>query len=233
MTMAYGATTDWFGEAGTGINLQTSSESKKYNIDAAIQDSGGDFACRTKSDTETEYSCAYRVTGGGDTNNLHSLDDFGKVGEIKTYDTNTKIQVTSVEVATDNKSFPIVTLSGVKDPAGVQTHPTYSSGVTFTAAKRAQKIGLGAITGKLVSSSVSVSGSIATAQDSLGVTVKREPEGVRAVATNSLQACTGAVAAVADTANGWKTETPLSGDQSNTDYGTSTIAAFKDIVRDS
>ena len=77
-----------------------------------------------------------------------------------------------------------------------------------------------------------VSGSVATAQDSLGVTVKREPEAVRAVANNSLQICTGSVAAVADTANGWKTETPLSGDQANTDYGTSTIAAFKDIVRD-
>lgn len=230
--MPYGATTDWFGAAGTGINLQTSSISKKYNIDAAVQDSGGDFACRTKADTENEYTCAYRITGGGDTNNLHALDDLAKVGEVKTYDTATKIQVTGVDLGTDNKSFPIVTIKGVKDPAGVHTHATFSSGVTFTAAKRAQKLGLGAITGKLVSSSLSVSGSVATAQDSLGITVKREPEAVRAVANNSLQICSGSVAAVADTAGGWKLETPLSSDQTNTDYGTSTIAAYKDIVRD-
>ena len=230
--MGYGATKNWFGITGTGINLNTSSNPRSYNVDAAVQDSNGDFACRTKADTENQYTCVYRITGGGDTNNLHALDDLAKVGEVVTYDTATKIQITGVDLGTDNKSYPIVTVKGVKDPAGTHTHATFSSGVTFTAAKRAQKIGLGAITGKLTSSSLSISGSLATAQDSLGVTVKREPEGVRAVANNSLQICTGSVAAVADTAGGWKTETPLSGDEVNTDYGTSTISAYKDLVRD-
>lgn len=230
--MGYGATTDWFGIAGTGINLQTSSDPKKYNVDAAVQDSNGDFACRTKADTETEYTCAYRLTGGGDTNHLHNLDDLAKVGEIKTFDTNTKIQVTGIDPGTDNKSYPIITIKGVKDPAGTQTHPTFSSGITLLAIKKAQKIGLGAITGKLVSSSASISGGIATAQDSLGITVKREPEAVRIVATNTLQICTGSVSAVADTTNGYKLETPLSGDQVNTDYGNSTVSVYKDLVRD-
>jgi hypothetical protein len=230
--MPYGANTDWFGIAATGINLQSSSKGPKYNIDASVQDSVGDFACRNKGDTETEFTCTYRLQAGGDTNGSHSIDALAKVGEVKVYDTSTSIQVTGVDGNTDNRSFPLVTVKGVKEKTAGQTHAEFTTGISLVARKAAQKIGLGAITGKITAASFSVSGNLTPVQDSQGVTLKREPDGVRVVAQNTLQTCSGATAAVADTAGGWKLETPKGDEETNTDYGTSSIAVFKDLTRD-
>lgn len=229
--MGYGATKDWFKLVATGISLQGGSNSPKYNVDASVEDSNGDFACRTKKDTETEFSASYKITAGGDTNNQHALDDLTKIGLVVVFDSSTSIQVTGLDLKTDNKGYPVLDVKGVKETAA-QSHATFSSGVTFLAKKKAQAFGIASITGKVISGSVSISGGLATAQDSQGITVKREPEGVRLTTSNSLQACTGLPAAVADTTGGYKIETPLASDESNTGYGTSTIAAYKDIARD-
>lgn len=232
--MGYGSTIDYFGIADTNVKLQTSDLASAFNVDASVQDSVGDFACRTKSDTENTVTCVYSVIGGGDANNSHNLDTYAEVGEVKTFDTNTHYQVTGVEVNTVNTAFPTITLTGVKDPGTTaQTHALYSSGISFIALKKAQGFGIvptGAA--KVTAGSVSISGNAVTAQDSLGVTVKREPEAVRAVTNNTLQICTGTAAAAADTANSWAFEDPASSGQVNNEYGTTTVSTFKDIARD-
>ncbi len=220
--MPYGALTDHFGIAAAGILLQSSSNPKKYNVDATVTDENGDVACRTKTDLETEYSCTYALTSG----NSVSIDDLAKVGAV----VGTLIQVTAIDGTTSNKAFPTITVKGALDHADAGVHPTFTSGISVMAKKVATPLGIGSITGKTTASSFSISGGMVTVQNELGVTVKREPDGVRVVAQNTLQTCTGAAAASA--ASGWAVETPLSSDEVNNDYGSSTIAVYKDITRD-
>lgn len=235
--MSFGSTKDYFGLATAGeIELQTDNSNPSYATDASAEDSNGDMVCTTKSGETREVSSSYRFCGGGDTNNQHNLDTHVEIGMVKSFDTGTHYQVTNIQLGTDNKGYPLLTVTGIQD-TGVtaQTHALYSTSLTFLAKKKAQGFGLGTLAAgdKVISGSVTISGNITPVADSVGNIVKREPYGVKISATNSLQNCTADPSTPVDTASGWGEETPAAAlAESNTDYSTATVAAFKNVTQD-
>lgn len=233
--MSYGSTKDWFGLAAVaGIELQSNDKNPSYATEATSEDSNGDVVCVTKAGETNEVSATYKICG--DTFNMDTAAIDLKVGSVKSYDTGTHYQITGFDVSTDNKEFPTLTVNGVQDPgATAGTHAEYTSGVSVIGKKKAQGFGLGAIVAgnKVISSNLSVSGNIATVEDSQGDIVKREPYGVKITTSNTLQNCTADPTAPADTANGYYLDNPLTTlSESNTDYGTATVSTFKQLQQD-
>lgn len=233
--MSFGSTKDYFGLATTGeIELQSDNKNPSFATEANGEDSNGDVVCTTKSGETIEVSSTYTLCGGGDTNNQHNLDTHVEIGMVKSFDTVTHYQITSIDLSTDNKAYPTLTVTGVQDTGTTaQTHARYSTGLTFLAKKKAQGFGLGTIASgdKVISGGVAISGSVATVADSDGNIVKREPYGVRITATNTLQNCTADPSTPVDAA--WGEDTPEAVlAESNTDYATATVTAFKNVTQD-
>lgn len=217
--MGYGSPTDHFSLADSIWIVQNSSDPAKFNVDASVQDSNGDFACRTKADTETEYTVTYKLIGGGSV----SIDAKVKVGQLKG-----SVLVNGISGNTANRDFPIITVKGPGNAAA--STAIYASGITLDAKKKAQAPWLSSITGKVSASNFDVSADIVAVQNASGVTVVRELSGARVTAGATLQACSGACAASA--ASGYSIETPKSSNMPNTDYTTESISVYKDLVRD-
>ena len=160
--MAFGVTTDHFGKASAGTKeLQSSEHTASYATDATAENSDGDVACRTKAGETNEYSVTYKHCGGATGVSIDTA--WAKVGELIS-----GIQVTGIDVSTDGKDFPSVTMKGVEHPSGAATPSTYSSGVTYDAEKKAQGFGATASNGNIISSTLSVSGSMAIVEDADG-----------------------------------------------------------------
>lgn len=223
--MAFGVTTDWFGKASAGTKeLQSSEHSASYATDATAEDENGDVACRTKAGETDEYTVTYKHCGGATAVDLDAA--YGKIGG-----TVSGIQITGIDVSTDGKDFPSITMKGVKDPAGASAHATYSTGITFDAAKKAQSFGATVVGDtNIISSSVSVSGSMATVEDADGDIACREPYGVQIKGSHSLQICVGAPSATASA--GYTLDSPIGRSESNTGYDTATCEVFKDLAKD-
>lgn len=217
--MGYASPTDHFGLADSVWIVQSASESPKFNVDVAVEDSVGDFACRTKADTETEYSVSYKLIGGGSV----SIDSKVKVGQLKE-----SVLVNGISGATNNKEYPVITVKGPGNAAA--STAVYSTGISILAKKKAQAPWLTSITGKVNAANFDISANMVAVQNATGVTVVRELDGARVTADATLQACSGACAASA--ASGYAIETPLSNSEGNTAYGTETISVYKDLVRD-
>ena len=242
--MSYGAV-DYFGISnGSTIVVQSGEYSPSYTTDATVSDENGDFRCRTKAGQVDEYSCTYKLCGGGDTNNDRTLDSdadlandttndrYLKIGTV--YQHNTKnLQITGIEVSTTNSEEPTLTITGIDEASG-KTHAEYTSGITVRCKKQAQTFGLVALaTGNYVTSgSIEISGSHSVVEDSDGDIVCREPYGFRLSASNTIQNCTATPTATADTANGFFLDSPIGQSDPNTDYGTATVEVFKDLVKD-
>ena len=217
--MGYGSPTDHFGLADSVWVVQSSSDPSKFNVDASVQDSNGDVACRTKADTETEYSVAYKLIGGGTV----SIDGKVKIGQRKE-----SALINGISGNTTNRDFPVITVKGIDNSAA--STAIYSSGISIDARKKAQAPWLTSITGKVSASNFDISADIVAVQNASGVTVVRELSGARVTAGATLQACSGACAASA--ASGYAIETPKSANMVNNDYGTETISVYKDLARD-
>lgn len=241
--MSYGAV-DYFGISnGSTVVVQSGEYSPSYTTDATVSDENGDFRCRTKAGQVDEYSCTYKLCGGGDTNNDRTLDsdtDLAgngaalKIGEVYSDTTNGRyIQITGIEVSTTNSEEPTLTVTGINEASG-KTHAEYTSGITVRCKKQAQTFGLVALAaGNYVTSgSVEISGSHSVVEDSDGDIVCREPYGFRLSASNTIQNCTATPTATADTANGFFLDSPIGQSDPNTDYGSASVEVFKDLVKD-
>ena len=172
--MAFGITNDWFGkESGGTVEMQSSEHTASYATDATAENSDGDVACRTKAGETNEYSVTYKHCGGDLAINLDTV--YGKIGE-QVASGSDNIQITGIDLSTDGKDFPSITIKGVKDPAAAGAHALYTSGITFDAEKKAQAFGVTA-TGdtNIISSTVSISGSMAVVEDADGDIACREP----------------------------------------------------------
>lgn len=221
--MAFGVTTDWFGKASAGTKeLQSSDHSASYAVDATAENSDGDVACRTKAGETNEYSVTYKHCGEATGVSIDSA--WGKVGELIS-----GIQITGIDVSTDGKDFPSITMKGVEHPSGAATPSTYSSGVTYDAIKKAQGFGATASNGNIISSTVSISGSMAIVEDADGDIKCREPYGVQIKGSNTVQACSGAPAGSASA--GYTLDAPIGRSESNTGYDTANIEVFKDLLK--
>ena len=227
--MAFGVSNDWFGRAVTDeIEIQSSEHSASYATDATAEDANGDTACRTKAGETDEYTVTYKHHGGSADNSVDTV--FGKVG-ARIVSGSDMIQITGIDVATDGKDFPTITMKGVKDPAAAGAHAEYSSGLTYDADKKAQAFGATAAVGtNIISSTVSVSGSMVVVEDADGDIAAREQYGVQIKGSHSLQACSGAPSATA--AAGYTLDAPIGRSESNTGYDTATAEVFKDLAKD-
>ncbi len=231
--MAYGVVKDWFGLSSAVLPIQSSDDSASFATDASSEDSNGDVACRTKAGTTIEKSVTYSMIGGGDTtSNSINVDAVAEIGQVFSFDTNTHIQCTGIDISTAGSAFPTITIKGVKDPGDtVGMHATYSTALTVKPIKKAQGFGVTASNGSITAGSVSISGSMVDVADSLGEFLKREPHAVQVKGTHTLQACTGTAAGAADT--GFALDKPADeGSQSSTSYGTVTVDVYKDIAQD-
>lgn len=230
--MSYGAT-DYFGLSnGSTVLVQSGEFSPSYSTDATVSDSNGDIRCRTKAGQTDEYSNEYKLCGGGDTNNDINIDTFAKVGDVVNSGA-LWLHVTSISVSTSNSEEPTLSITGIAEDS-TTSHNTYSFGETVRAKKIAQTFGLVALdTGNYVTSgSIEISGNTSTVEDSQGDIVCREPYGYRLTASNTLQNCTSAPTATADTANSWNLENPIGLSSTNTDYESVSVEVFKDLTKD-
>ena len=227
--MAFGVNNDWFGRAVTDeIEVQSSEHTASYATDATAENSDGDVACRTKAGETDEYSVTYKHHGGSTGNSVDTV--FGKVG-ARIVSGSDKIQITGIDISTDGKDFPSITMKGVKDPAAATAHAEYSSGITYDADKKAQAFGVTAAGGtNIISSTASISGSMAVVEDADGDIAAREPYGVQVKGSNTLQACSGAPTATAS--GSYVLDSPIGRSESNTGYDTATAEVFLDLLKD-
>jgi hypothetical protein len=227
--MAFGVSTDWFSLAVTDeIEIQSSEHSASYATDAVAEDENGDVACRTKAGATDEYTVTYKHHGGTAGVALDTV--FGKVG-ARIVNGSDKIQITGIDVSTDGKDFPSITIKGVKDPAAATAHAEYTSGITYDADKKAQAFGATVVGDtNIISSTVSISGSMAVVEDADGDVAAREPYGVQIKGSHSLQICVGAPSATASA--GYTLDSPIGRSESNTGYDTAVCEVFKDLAKD-
>jgi hypothetical protein len=227
--MAFGVTTDWFGKASAGTKeLQSSEHSASYATDAVAEDENGDVACRTKAGETDEYTVTYKHIGEATGISVDAA--YGKVG-AQVAQGGGNIQITGIDVSTDGKDYPSITMKGVRDPALATTHAVYTTGITFDAQKKAQPFGATVVGDtNIISSTVSISGSMAVVEDADGDIAAREPYGVQIKGSHSLQICVGAPSATASA--GYTLDSPIGRSESNTGYDTSTCEVFKDLAKD-
>jgi hypothetical protein len=228
----FGAKTDPWGFADTKVNL-TGYSASGQGSSAQCQDSLGNIVEETTYDTGQEVSATYSVCAGHsavlfDSDTAAPVDfRLGKVisGNV----------ITSIEVARSNTSNIEITISGENtseaDSDMAKFTPAFPSGY-LAGGKGAIAAGIVISAGKVISSSVSASCSVAKSLDSDGAQACKAIYAGRLESNNELMSCDTIPAAVADTANGWTLNSAPSLAESNTAYPTGTFGAYANLDQD-
>lgn len=223
MASSFGVTTDLFAVGDTYSHPQ-SSETSKNGSTAQCLDSQGTIVAETNYDTGLTYSEDLTVCKGGS----HTP---AKIGDV----TSNKV-ITSASFDRSNSDALKVNYGGESTVMTDTQMPKFTIDIDsayLVGGKGALAAGIIVTKGKVISSSIKVTSSVARVLDSQGVRKCESIYGARMEATNELQSCDTAPAAVADTANGWKLAPSGGGPkQSNTAYPTTTFVAYKALTQD-
>jgi hypothetical protein len=234
--MNFGVTTDYFKLADTNWRPQTDALTPTAAGKAQAADSHGDIHAQTVFGKANAYSTSYKVVNGAGATDSFVLSAKIKLGTVVAIDSLTKAVVTGIQVVTNNRDFPVVTVSGPQYFGDSLTQNLYTPpGVaTLYARKKAQAIGVTLAAGnRLNSSTANFTLQVVNAMDSLGVIKKTDAYGGEAEASAEAVNATAAPAIVADTANGWAVAKDQDINMTNTDYGRGTLSVFKAILPDS
>lgn len=226
--MSYGVTTDLFGIADTNWKPQNIGSDGFGSLNNA-QDSLGNNVCETLTDTGYSYSQEYHYCGTGDT-----AGNIVWPALVLGNDTANNVLVTGVSIGTSNQARPTLTMTG-ETAFGTSTNQYTLSMPTVAAKKQAQAMGFVPDTASVTrvnSSTWSATAQTAYVTDSTGQRVLADIYGARIEASGELVSCTGTATAVADTANGYALSQPVSTQQENTGYGSSTVNVFKNLTAD-
>ena len=226
--MSFGATTDHFNIADTNWHLLTSGKSPVSSA-ANAQDSTGDNVCETVFDTAFSYTATYAPCGTGDTS--------GNVEWPTLYlgnDTTSAILRTGYSVATSNTARPVLTVNG--ETAFGTSNATYTlAPPTISIGKVASAMGFvpdTATVTRVTGSTWGITGQTAYVQDSQGQRCQSDVYGARVEASGELVSCTATATAIADTTNGYAVTGPVGNAETNTGYGTGSVAVYKNITAD-
>lgn len=234
--MSFGVTTDYFNLADTNWLPQTDACTPTAAGKAQAADSHGDIQAQTVFGKAKAYSTSYKVVNGTGATDSFVLSAKIKLGTVVAIDSLTKAVVTGIQVATSNREFPVVTVSGPQYFGDSLTQNLYTPpGVaTLYARKKAQAIGVTLAAGnRLNSCTANYTCQVVNAQDSRGVFVKTDAYGGEAeVSAEAVNATTAPVIS-ADTANGWAVSKDQDVNTNNNDYGRGTLSVFKAILPDS
>jgi len=221
----FGATTDVWSFADTNVILQASQPAMKTGSLAQAEDSKGSVTEETSYDTGSTASATYRVNKGGTVS--FSAVMLGKVVAGKV--------VTSIDVSRSNKDDLQVVIAGENCPSAdsmvEKVTPVFDSAF-LAGGKNAVAAGIVISKGKVISSSIKCSVQVVKGLSALGAQVIKDVYKGRMEATNEVQSCDTAPAAVADTANGWHLAPAGGASQTNTAYGTTTFEAYKNLALD-
>jgi hypothetical protein len=227
----FGASTDPWSFADTNIHL-TGYSSSGQGSSAQALDSRGNILDETTYDTGAEVSATYSVCAGSSAviyDTATSVDfRLGKVisGNV----------ITSIEAARSNTNNIEITISGENtseaDSDMAKFTPTFPTGY-LAGGKGALAAGIVVSAGRVISSSVSASCSVAKSLDSDGAQACKAVYGGRMESNNELMSSDTVPAAVADTANGWTLNASPSHAESNTAYPTATYGAYANLAQDS
>ena len=225
---AFGASTDHWAYAETGINLISSSNSTSGS-NATAEDSNGNVVCETVFDTGATYQSVYEVCKGK---------------TVKFYDTATSTDfrigkvisgkvITGISVARNNKNRLNITIDGENCPSAdslvSKFTPIFPSGY-LAGGKGAVAAGITVTAGKCISSSINVTAQVVKGLDSQGDQVCKEVYAGREEGGNELMTCDTAAAATVDT--GW-TLAPSGGlQESSGGYPTKTVDVFRNLAQD-
>lgn len=225
-------TIDYLGFGDTRFEPQNSSVTPSAQ-EVQAEDSEGDVVCSSVISAAKAWSVAYRIVQG-DTAGSDAVDLTGvlKVGTIVTPsdDSTAKAVVTKVDLATDNKNWPLLTVSADQWFGDTEDHTYSLVGTTAVQAKKiAQSIGFSEDTNSRVNSaSVSYSAQIVRVADSVGTYVKTAIYGGRAEGNGTLVGCTAVAGGAADT--GWTLQNEVEASTDNESYGTSTYNVFRNLT---
>lgn len=235
--MSFGVTSDPFAIGDTHWRPQNLTEAPTAAGEAQAMDSNGDVQASTVYGRAKAWTQPFKVVGG-DSGTTFNVNTHIKLGTIKVPvgDSGRKAICTSVEVATSNTDFPVVTCGFTEFFGDTANQAAYTiPGVaTLTALKRAQSMGV-VVSGvnRLNSCNLSASLQVVQVADSLGAFVQTAGYQGRAEATAEAINAAGAPTIAADTANSWATSKDQDVATSNTEYGKATLSVFKNILPDS
>lgn len=222
--MSYGISADpWSLADGTGVSTQSVTKSGLNASEAEATDSCGDVIATTLYDTTdgNTQSVTYKVASTD--SGTAAIPPLGTV--VAGY------VITGVNVSTSNGDYGTVEVSGQKTSTADSAIAKYAHGLTFAnaAGKCAQGNGITPdASSRLVSSSASASVDIARAQDSTGEELALDVFKGRVEVSAELIGVTGAAGGTADT--GYTIVTGAGVNETNTDYATGSITAFKNIT---
>lgn len=231
--MSFGVTKDYWGLADSHWKPQAGNKAPTAAGEAQAEDSHGDLRASTVHGHAGAWTVPYDVIGGD--SGLHfSVNTHVKLGQIVAVDSVVKGVITTVEVATTNKTFPRVTVGGVQFFGDSLSQLEYSipTPAALHAHKRAQAMGVVvAADNRLNSCTLSASLQVIQVADSLGVYVQTEAYQGRAEVTAEAVHATADPAITAD--SGWAVSKNQDIATSNTEYGKGTLNVFKNILPDS
>jgi hypothetical protein len=224
MTTSFGATTDHFGMTDTGVNLISSDNGKSGSI-ADCLDSEGDIVAQKPYDTGNTYEETLEVCQGKSA----TLKPLGTVVSSKV--------ITSIKGDRSGTSRLKLTVGGENCPSAdsvVRKFTVDVDSAVLAGGKGGLGIGIIVSKGRVISSSFSATAEVAKGLDSQGRQVCKDVYGAKIEASNELQSCDTAPAAIADTANGWILAPSGGGPkQVNTGYPTTTFNVIKKLAQDS
>jgi hypothetical protein len=234
--MSFGVTTDYFALGDTNWRPQTDQLTPSAAGKAQALDSHGDIQASTVHGKAAAYSTSYKVVNGTGATDSFVLSAKVKLGNIVVIDSGHKVVVTGISVATSNRDFPVVTVSGPQYFGDSLTQNVYTppGASPLYARKKAQAIGVTLSAGnRLNSCTANYTLPVVQVADSLGAFVKTDAyQGEAEVSAEAVNA-SAAPAIAADTANGWAVSKDQDINTSNTDYGRGTLTVFKAILPDS
>ncbi len=229
----FGAVTDPWGFAETGINL-LSSGSSQQGSNAQCPDSLGNVIEETVYDTGSAPTATYLVCAGKtatfyDSSDTSSIIDF-RLGKVISNNA-----ITGIVATRSNTDELQLTISGENSPLGdtalAKFTPVFPSGY-LAGGKAALEAGIVSSAGRVISSSVTGSLSVSKGLDSQGAQACKSTYAGRMEANNEFMSCDTLPAAVADTANGWALNPSTGAAEINTGYPTATFDAFQNLAQD-
>lgn len=224
--MSFGADSDYWSFADTNNKL-ISSSSTPNKTEGQAQDSNGDVAASTLHDSVSDISVQYE----------HCHDT-----ALVLYDTTSAVDfrvgkviggyvITSLEVASENTARPKLTINGQstsETDGDVQKYDPTDLEIAGT--RKATAVGATvAANNKLLSSTTTLSATVAKGLDSDGNECWLDVHAGRIEAVNNFVGVSVAPSATADT--NWTLSGGPSNEQENTAYATGSVTVFKNMTK--
>lgn len=230
--MSFGVTADYWNLKDTHWRPQSDNCNPTAAGEGQAEDSHGDIRASTVHGKAKAWRTAYKVVAA-DSTGAFALATKVKLGNIVAIDSATKGVVTGIELATSNKDFPVVTVSGVQFFGDTlnQQHYTVPNCTAIKAQKRVQTIGVTVDTNNRANScTLNATLQVVQCADSLGAFVQTDAYQGRVESTVEAVNATATPTLAAD--SGWTEAKDEDVNTSNTEYGKGVITVFRNILPD-